>query len=95
MASIKCKHDEHVDQKALVDPRAHVIPIAQQWIKIAYDPPKDYKLANDVESKMCKDKWNRLNLDYNKFSNYHKGTSHNIFFGDLTIDKFNKFHLSK
>ncbi len=34
---IKYKHDEHATQKALVDPRAHMIPVAQWWTKIAYD----------------------------------------------------------
>lgn len=45
LAFIKCNFDEHATQKALVDPRAHMIPKNCIW------PLKSYQHASDVESK--------------------------------------------
>jgi hypothetical protein len=36
-AFIKCKHLKHVAQKQLIDPRAHMVLIAQRWNKIVKD----------------------------------------------------------
>lgn len=78
-----------------MNPRTYMIPTTQQWIEIAYDLQKMINMWMMQNGGMCKDKWNKLNLDYKKISNYHKGTSRNISFWDLTIDKLDKFHLSK
>jgi hypothetical protein len=34
MALIKCKHIEHVIQKELINPRAHMVPIVVRWNKL-------------------------------------------------------------
>jgi hypothetical protein len=44
--------------------------------------------------KMCKIKWNGMNSDYKKLSNYHKGTEHHTFFLELTMEECDKFHYS-
>ncbi len=42
---------------------------------------------------MCKDKWNGINLDFKKLSNYHKGTKHHTLYWELTTDKHDNYHL--
>jgi len=41
---------------------------------------------------MCKDKWNGLNYDYKKVSNYHSNIGHHIPFWDLTMEEHEKHH---
>jgi len=41
-------------------------------------------------TKMCKDKWNGLNFNYNKLSNYHKGIKHQSYFWEPTIKEHNE-----
>jgi hypothetical protein len=43
--------------------------------------------------KMCENKWNGLNFDYEKLSNYHKGIGHHTSSFKLIVEKCNKFHL--
>lgn len=38
-------------------------------------------------------KWTQFNLDYKKFSNYHKGTKHHSSFWKLTTNEHDKCHL--
>jgi hypothetical protein len=40
-------------------------------------------LRND---KMCQDKWNSINGDYKKISNYYKGMDHNTSYWDLSLE---------
>ncbi len=43
----------------------------------------------------AKDKWNCINGDYKRMFDYHKGTSHNTSWWDLSSKEPNKFHFLK
>jgi len=74
---IKCKH---AAQKELLDPHAHMVFIAQQWIKIMEEVQNMVQSRVLRNEKMCKKKWNGWDSHYKKLSNYHKGTSHHTSF---------------
>jgi len=57
----------------------------QQWIKIANEIQNVINTQSPQNNKMCKDKWNNLNLNYKKIVDYHKGIRHNIVFLDVSI----------
>jgi hypothetical protein len=42
---------------------------------------------------MCKDKWNSLNIDYKKVSNYHKGIHNHICLWDVVSKEKEGYHL--
>jgi len=42
---------------------------------------------------MCKDKWNGINSDFKKLSDYHKGTEHHTLYWELSTDKCDNYHL--
>lgn len=44
---------------------------------------------------MCKDKWNGLNFDYEKVSNYHSNIGHHTPLQDLTMEEQEKHHLPR
>jgi hypothetical protein len=73
---IKCKKQEHVNFKPLVDPPSQMPLIAHKRDKIAKELQKLTKSRITRTGKMCKDKWNKSNSDFTKISNYHTRTSH-------------------
>jgi len=92
MALIKCRHIKHVAQKGLMDLRAHIIPIVVvvRWNKISKKLQKLIKSKMPRNGKMCKNKWNGINLDFKKLSNFHKGTGHHTSYWKLTTDNHDK-----
>ncbi len=93
MVFIKCKHAEHMAQKELLDPCAHMVFIAQQWNKIAEELQKMVQSKVPRNNKMCKDKWNQLNFNYKKLSNYHQGIGHHTSFQELFKQECDQCHL--
>jgi hypothetical protein len=95
MTLIKCKHIEHATQKELMDPRVHMvlIVVVVQWNKICEELQKFIKNKLSKNKNMCKDKWNGINSNFKKLSNYHKGTRHHTSYWKLIIDKCDKYHL--
>jgi hypothetical protein len=90
LAFIKCKHMEHVAQKQLIDPRAHRVPTTQRWNKIVKDFQNLLCAKEIFFWKVSKDKWNGLNSNFKKLTNYHKGTKHNMSFWEMTMEECKK-----
>jgi len=92
MALIKCKHIKHAIQKELMDLKAHIIPIivAVWWNKISKELQKMIKNKMPRNGKTCKDKWNGINSDFKKHSNFHKGTKHHTSYWKLTTNNHDK-----
>jgi hypothetical protein len=70
-----------------------MVPIPQKWNKIAEKLQKIVHMRVPRNGKMCKDKWNVLNFDYKKLVHNHKGTKHLPSLWDLTMEKWEKYHL--
>jgi hypothetical protein len=64
----------NVAQKKLIDPRVHVVPTTIQWNKIVNELQKLVYNIVPRNGKMCKNKWNEINLYFKIFFYYHKGT---------------------
>jgi hypothetical protein len=75
---IKCQHLEHVVEKDMVDPRTHMVHLVQQWNKIGKELQKFIHVKVPKNETMCKD--SRLNYNFKKLANYHKGTKHHASF---------------
>ncbi len=73
LAFIAYKHIKHATWKEIIDPRSQMIPITQWWDKIVDELHKKTKIKNLKNKTMCKEKWNALNSDYKKLTDYHKG----------------------
>jgi cytochrome oxidase Cu insertion factor (SCO1/SenC/PrrC family) len=82
---IKCKRLEHVAEKDTVDPRTHMVHLVQQWNKIGKELQKFIHMKVPTNETMCKDF--RVNFDYKKLVNYHKGTKHHASFWLLTMEE--------
>ncbi len=57
-----------------------MVPTAQQWNATIDEFQKFIHAKIPLNGKMCKDKWNGLNSDYKRLSNYHKGIGHHMSF---------------
>jgi hypothetical protein len=68
---------------------------AHKWNKIAKYFQARTRSKISRNGKMCKDKWNSINSDYKKNSNYHKGMGHNTSYWDPSLEDQDKFHLLK
>jgi hypothetical protein len=73
-----------------------MVPLAQKWNKIAeYMWVRTKSKIVLRNGKICKDKWNSINGDYKNISNYHKSMGHNTSYWDLSLEDWDKFHLSE
>jgi hypothetical protein len=87
---MKCLHSSCVNRQSRLHIRKSWIQelvwslygacIVQQWTKIANEIQNVINTQSPQNNKMCKDKWNDLNLNYKKIVDYRKGIKHNIFF---------------
>ncbi len=92
---IKCKEVEYITQKELVDPRTHMVFYVQRWTKIVDRLQNKINAWVPQNSKTCKDKYNDLHLNYKKYIDYHKGTSHDTSYQELVVDECDKLHLPR
>ncbi len=90
---IKCKHAKRMAQKELLDPCAHMVFIAQQWNKIVEELQKMVQSKVPRNNKLWEDKWNGLNFNYKKLSNYHQGIGHHTSFQELSKQECDQHHL--
>jgi hypothetical protein len=70
-----------------------MVPVVMWWNKIAKEFKKLIKNKMPRNGTMCKDKWNGINLDFKKLSNYHKGIEHHTLYCELTTDECDNYHL--
>ncbi len=56
----------------MVDPRIHMVHLIQQWNKIGKELQKFIHVKVPKNETMCKD--SKLNFNYKKLVDYHKGT---------------------
>jgi hypothetical protein len=82
---IKCKHLEHVAEKDMVDPRTHMVHLTQQQNKIGKKLQKFIHMKVPKNKTMCKD--SKLNFNYKKLLDYHKGTKHHASFCQLSMEE--------
>jgi hypothetical protein len=62
---------EHMVEKQMIDPITHMVLVTQRWNKIFEDLQNLIHARELRIRKMYKDKWNRVNFDFNKFAYYH------------------------
>ena len=92
MTFIKYKHADHVAKKSSVDPRSVVMVLAnRQWKKISAKLNQKFVNVRAPQmGKMCKHKWNGLNFNYQKLSNFLKGTCSNTCFWNHNTRKHDR-----
>jgi hypothetical protein len=72
-----------------------MLRIAHKWDKIAKELQKLTTSRIAHIGKMCKNKWNGLNSDFKKISDYHTWTCHHTSLWELTMEECNKHHLPR